>query len=327
MTKLPSYNELPVVDGAPKGSSWGLWGPDDVLGCLNLLTEEKRLAAAQTVTRGTVFPLSLEMEVPDPPLYRRESFQHVVKNTVVNGLAIGHDDRLDSWNTQSSSQWDGFRHMSHPAWGYYNGIADGEHGMHHWAKHGIVGRAVLADVARWREGQGNPVKPGTPEQIPFSDVLATLESQGSPVETGDILLIRTGWLSWYRQLDQQQRSDYAAGGVVSCGLARGVDTLRGLWDLHPSAVALDNPGMEVMPVGNYDSTVLSAWHSDPEAAADAMLHFCLLGLLGLPIGELFDLDPLAEDCVSDGRYACMLTSAPLNVRAGVASPPNALAIK
>ena len=24
--RLPSYDELPVTDGAPKGSSWGLWG-------------------------------------------------------------------------------------------------------------------------------------------------------------------------------------------------------------------------------------------------------------------------------------------------------------
>ena len=27
-----------------------------------------------------------------------------------------------------------------------------------------------------------------------------------------------------------------------------------------------------------------------------MLHFSLLGLLGIPIGEFFDLDALAEDC-------------------------------
>jgi hypothetical protein len=50
-------------------------------------------------------------------------------------------------------------------------------------------------------------------------------------------------------------------------------------------------------------------------------------LLGIPIGELWNLDPLAEDCASDGVYSFLFTSAPLNVEAGVASPPNALAIK
>ena len=41
-----------------------------------------------------------------------------------------------------------------------------------------------------------------------------------PVETGDVLLVRTGWLSWYRGLDRQAREDYAAGSMVdSPGLA------------------------------------------------------------------------------------------------------------
>ena len=36
---------------------------------------------------------------------------------------------------------------------------------------------------------------------------------------------------------------------------------------------------------------------------------------------------LAADCAADGRYEFMFTSAPLNLPSGVASPPNALAIK
>ena len=39
------------------------------------------------------------------------------------------------------------------------------------------------------------------------------------------------------------------------------------------------------------------------------------------------LEALAADCAADGRYDCMFTSAPLNLPQGVASPPNALAIK
>jgi hypothetical protein len=57
------------------------------------------------------------------------------------------------------------------------------------------------------------------------------------------------------------------------------------------------------------------------------VHTALLPLLGMPIGEFFVLDALAEDCAADGRYTCMFTSAPLHLRRGVASPPNALAIK
>jgi hypothetical protein len=54
------------------------------------------------------------------------------------------------WNTQVSTHWDGFRHVRHPEHGFYGGVADEEHGVHHWARHGIAGRAVLCDVdARW----------------------------------------------------------------------------------------------------------------------------------------------------------------------------------
>ena len=47
----------------------------------------------------------------------------------------------------------------------------------------------------------------------------------------------------------------------------------------------------------------------------------------LPIGEMFTLDALAAACAADGRYEVFLTSAPLNKLGGVASPPNALALR
>jgi hypothetical protein len=50
-------------------------------------------------------------------------------------------------------------------------------------------------------------------------------------------------------------------------------------------------------------------------------------MLGLPLGELWDLEALAADCAADGRYECFFTSAPLRLPAGVASPPNAVAVK
>ncbi len=60
---------------------------------------------------------------------------------------------------------------------------------------------------------------------------------------------------------------------------------------------------------------------------EIFVHTSLLPLLGLPIGELWDLDALAADCAADGRATFLLTSAPVRLPRGVASPPNALAIK
>jgi len=218
-----------------------------------------------------------------------------------------HDDLYHDWNTQSSSQWDGFRHVGHIDHGHYSGIPDEEHGVHHWAARGIVGRAVLADVDRWRTAQGRPLAQGTGDAISVDDLLSCLADQGTAVETGDVLLVRTGYLTWYRSLDRAGRDEHA-GSPKTPGLT-GTDLPGALWDLHVSALAADNPAVEPIPPG------------------EPFLHTIILPLLGVPLGELWDLDALADDCAATRTYDAFLTSAPLNMPAGVATPPNAIAIR
>jgi kynurenine formamidase len=304
--RLPSYDELPVDPGVPDGSSWGLWGEGDVFGCLNLLSPERLVAAAGLVRKGAVFALGWDMELPDPPLFGRPAFVHEV-SWLPNEM--GHDDQLGRWNTQSSSQWDGFRHMRHPRHGFYNGVADEDHGVHHWARRGLAGRAVLLDVARWRAASGRPIVPGTADPIDADELLEVAAAQDVEVRPGDVLLIRTGWVAWYRSLDAEARAGQGGGHLACTGLSGDEHTARVLWDLHVAAVAADNPALEVMP---------------PTAS---FVHLRLLPLLGLPIGELWDLDALADDCSADGVWEGLFTSAPLNLRSGVASPPNALVLK
>jgi hypothetical protein len=57
-----------------------------------------------------------------------------------------------------------------------------------------------------------------------------------------------------------------------------------------------------------------------------VLHAPLLTRLGIPIGELWLLDRLANECHAAGRYEFLITSAPMNLVGGVSSPANALAI-
>ena len=56
------------------------------------------------------------------------------------------------------------------------------------------------------------------------------------------------------------------------------------------------------------------------------LHEVLLAGWGMPIGELFDLEKLAEHCRKEKRWSFFVTSEVCNVPGGVASPPNILAI-
>ena len=100
-----------------------------------------------------------------------------------------------------------------------------------------------------------------------------------------------------------------------------------LWDLHIAAVGTDTPAFEVVPFGGVGGADLGAALRDPERSLDVFLHFRILGLLGMPIGEMWDLEALSADCASDGVYDFLLTSAPLNLLNGVGSPANALAVK
>ena len=59
---------------------------------------------------------------------------------------------------------------------------------------------------------------------------------------------------------------------------------------------------------------------------DWSCHEVMLARWGMPIGELFDLEALGKHCKETGRYEFFVVSEPVNVPAGVASPPNILAI-
>ncbi len=315
--ELPSYQQLPVRPGAPSGSTWGLFGPDDEVGTINLLTPERVVEAARLVRKGAVFSLNLPLNVPSPPLYGRGGIQH----RLVDLGGIARDDYLESFWLQASSQWDGLRHIRHPRDGFYNGVRDeeivaggGKLGIEHWARRGIVGRGVLLDVALYLEGQGRPLNPQSSDLITPDDLDACARHQGVSLRMGDILLIRTGWLAWYLRASQEEREALAHGqgeGLKSPGLGPAEDMARYLWDNHVAAVAADNPALE-------------AWPPTPERG---FLHFRLIPLLGMPIGELWFLEDLAQDCAQDGVYEFLLVSAPLYVIGGVGSPPNALAIK
>jgi kynurenine formamidase len=321
---LPSYEQLPVQEGAPPGSSWGVWGEGDVFGCLNLLTPERVQEAAGLIRQGRVFALNWEMRLPDPPLFGRASFEH---NITWLANQVGHDDELSGWNLQSSSQWDGFRHIRSGAYGFYGGVDDEQHGIHHWARRGLAGRAVLIDVGRWRADQGRALDMSASDAIEASDIVDAAAAQGTSIRTGDVLLIRTGWISWYQSLDDEARRDLAQN-LRAPGLRPSRETLEMLWDLHIAAAAADNPSLEAWPPGSLAGPErLPAALADPDRTYEVFAHFAILPLLGLPIGEMWNLDPLAEDCAADGVYEGFFTSAPLNLKGGVASPPNALVIK
>src|SRR3984885_14909782 len=316
--EIPSYDELPVRAGAPAGAAWGVFGDDDEVGTINLLTPERVVDGASSIRTGKVFALNLPINIPDPPIFTREKHTHTVK--IFPGADFVLGAYLDNFYPQASSQWDALAHVKHPIHGAYNGIPDsqitGRGGMRLWvdklARRGIAGRGALADVARYYDRAGKSINFTKAESIPLDDVQATLEDAGVDLQTGDILLIRIGWTKFYLSASDQVKADLAKETVVP-GIEGSEQTARWLWDNHLAAVASDSPALEALP----------------KAAGNEMefLHFHMLAFFGMPIGEMWNLEALAEDCATDGRYDFFLTSAPLNIPGGIGSPPNALAIK
>jgi kynurenine formamidase len=306
----PKYRDL------PDGSAWDVLDPR--LGSLELLTPERVAAAARLVRTGTRFALDLPLDQPSPPFFGRQAYRHEVFSL---GIDYVFDDKLDNYFPQSSTQWDGFGHFGHPAKGFFGGRtgADIEAktlGVDAWAETGIAGRGVLLDVGRYAG-----IAPDTPSPIGPDLLTATAAAQGVEVRTGDILCVRVGWLEWYRGLDTAGREAVASGSrdyrfeqFRTPGLAPGPAIAEYLWDHGVAAIAVDNPGVE--PFG-----------SDVIRTPDDTVHTRVLALLGIPLGEFFDLDDLADHCTGDRVYEFLFTSKPLGIPGGLGSPPNALAIK
>lgn len=107
-TSFPTRKDLPRLPGAPEDAAW-VWGTNDNVGRLNLLTPTRVKAAAAEIKTGEMARLDLPLNVPEQPAFGREKFEHKIK-PLLEGVA--YDDTY-SLNTQSGTQWDGFRHMAH----------------------------------------------------------------------------------------------------------------------------------------------------------------------------------------------------------------------
>jgi len=310
MVKTPPYDQLPRIEKLGMPHAWDVLDRD--LGTLDRRDPEALKAAAALVRDGDSFGLDLPLTEISPPLFGRDPVAQQIFATDRNTL----DDRLDSFYPQGSSQWDGLRHVRAREFGFFGGITDefgpGDErlGVGAWAAGGIAGRGVLLDVVAHREREGRAWDPFGPEPIEADELRAVVAAQGVELLQGDVLLVRTGWIGAYRELDEPGRRAQAESARVS-GLAGSEDIARFLWDSGAIAVAADNPTLEVAP-------------GDPAVGS---LHRRLIPLLGFVVGELLDLDLLASRCAADSRWEFLFVAMPLNLPGGVGSPANAMAIR
>lgn len=316
-----------IASAAKRVSNWGRWGTSDVRGTMNHLTDERRRRAAALVLTGTSYSLSqsFDMDGPQKGWRRRTNPVHTMLDTGTDAAAgtqgfphgLGGADDVIAMPLQCSTQWDGLGHIfdhgvawnGRPAGDVVTSQGDAVTGIETIADV-VAGRGVLLDVGRVR-GHDGELPDGY--AITEDDLAATVAAQGatSAVGPGDIVLVRTG------QLTRARRS-VAAGegwGDYAGGPAPGLSFTTADW-LHRTeiaAVATDTWGFEVRP-NEFD-------------AAFQPLHQVAIPHIGLFLGEMWDLDALADACARDGRYEFFLTAAPLRVTGAVGAPVNPVAVR
>ena len=312
MSRSPDFERLATLV-----RNWGRWGPDDELGTLNFITADVRIAATSLVQRGAVFSLSLPLQADGPQSSSagRTNPQHFMVASGVDpvqpfdlGGGARYTDDYIFMPLQAATQWDALAHIFYDDL-LYNGFPSASvdsYGTHrNWIEklRGVlVTRGVLFDIPRLR---GLPWLPED-DVVTIDDLVAAERMAGVLVREGDVVLIRVG-------LGAIRAATGTWDGFRTERMA-GVDYRTAEWfhEHGVAAVASDNREVE------------SPWGIP---GIRVPFHMLALRDMGMPLGEFWDLEVLAEDCVRDGVYEFMLVAPPLPIAGAVGSPVNPLAVK
>jgi kynurenine formamidase len=269
---------------------------------------------------------------------------HCDMSVALPGASDIVSDDLVVLHTQFSTQWDAFGHIGarfdadgdgHDEIVYYNGYRAGEDfwatadlgraglaslsdvsgaagggasslnagpvGISHMAVHGVQGRAVLVDLEA-HLGRTDRV-------VGFADLRAVMNADGVSLESGDMLLLHTGFA--------RELMDPAFAGKRPFGATLdGADTALHAWlrDSGIAGIAADNFAVEAFPPAGRRA-------GQPVLP----LHEACLFRLGIHLGELWWLSDLADHLRKVGRTACLLTAPPLRLPGATGSPVTPIA--
>jgi len=283
-------------------SNWGRWGERDQLGTLNLVTPDKRRAAAALVTSGRAVGCGRALDTLTAPDNDRPVLHHMIGTAsegwggdwfgmAPHGYAVSHVDALCHIFSEGR---------------LYNGYpvervtAHGARELGIQAlRHGVVSRGILLDAprltgSRWLE-PGDAILPENLEQLEQDAELR--------VEPGDVLLVRTGRWALRAERGAWEPHDRLAGLHASC-----------LPWLHERGVAaLGSDGVSDLVPSRVEDVRLP-------------IHSVAIVAMGLHLLDNLELESLAVACAEEQRWSFLLTLAPLVIEGGTASPLNPIAV-
>jgi kynurenine formamidase len=346
---------LPRWKRRPEGSTWGDFGADDQLGRLNLITPEKVRQGVAEVREGLTFCLSLPLDYPGGNVLNPRRHPPVLRPTVRNKRPLMNyrlrfeDENLTDvisddaaiLHLQYSTQWDSLAHVGSlfdadddgiPEAVYYNGYRADEHvvgptdpgdagainmleakstsqaralGVENMAAKCVQGRAVMIDLAA-HVGRQRTL-------IGYDDLMRIMDKDAVEVETGDMVCLRTGFDEVLLEMNRTPDPDVAHN---CCAGLDGRD--RRLLDWITAS------GLSALIADNY---AVEAFPAKPHVGCCAALplHEHCLFKLGVNLGEMWLLSPLAGWLRAHKRYRFLLTAPPLRLPGAVGSPATPVA--
>ncbi|WIY81731.1 cyclase family protein [Propionimicrobium sp. PCR01-08-3] len=320
---MPNDSDLTMSEllkDAPK--NWGRWGEDDEFGALNFLDASEALRGVASAHSGKVFTLQTPVgtDKGDPVTLSRHGA--IRRQTVdVNSFRTGDrdinpggskwaDDYFEMF-CQGTSQYDGLGHVWYDEQIYNGYSAETTAGGLSKAsvapvgRHGIVGRGVLLDMARYRDKEYLDRF----ETFGLDDLLECAKEQGVQIEKHDIILIRTGWIPSYFHRDPEEYFH----PFSEPGLVYSKELVEWFHDMEIPNLVTDTMGNEIT--------------FDPNNGFKLLLHAALMRNLGVTMCELVMMDELGDDCAKDGQYTFLYAAAPIVIEKASGSPVNPIVVK
>lgn len=308
-----------MLQGLP--NNWGRWGDDDEIGGLNFLTPEEVLRGVRSVRSGRVVTLGMRIGNPegDPVWPGRSQALRLMTQDKGEYLAgkldplpggLEYADDFITMYLQGTTQFDGLGHtwFGDQLWNGYDASTTvgglQKASVLPLAEHGIAGRGVLVDMARYY-GVDSMEKGQT---FGVEELQDAARQQGLEIQRHDILCIRTAFLQRYWEEGEQKfYTDFKEPG-----LAFSPELVRWFHETEIPVLATDTIANEVT--------------SDPKTGALLPLHAALMRNLGVLFSEICDFEELSEACAEAGQWDFLYTAAPLKVVNGTGAPVNPVAV-
>jgi len=282
-------------------SNWGRWGKEDQLGTLNLITPERRRAAAAQVKAGVSVSLARDLNsekgIDNPEPFRDTmtlgidgKFNADTYAVNFHGFAFSHFDAL-SHTYYKGQLYNGFPDTSiTPAGAAVLDTAE--------YKDGIFTRGVFVDIP-WLRGLPYLEKDA---HISARDLDAWEAKTGAHIQPGDAVVIRTG--RW------------------------ALREAKGPWDVANSSAGLDPSAIAWLHKRDAALLMGDAAHDAIPSAVEGVdfpIHVLAIVAMGMPLADQCNLEDIAVEVQKLHRFTFLLTLAPVRVKGGTGALVNPIA--